>query len=294
MLRSEMVDAVARAGFPALVQELPTSQERFEDGRAWRIEIPSCEGPRVMAEVLEAAEELDVPVHRVSQGSGVMMLRDAEIRDMVQMGADRDVEVNLFIGPRAAWDVGAQAKVTAAVGGAARGNEMVAASMAEARRAVDLGIRSLLVGDLGTLSVLGTEKAQGRLPKDLVLKTSVVLPLTNGPTAAVYEQVGATSLNVSTDLSLAHLAEIRQAAAAAIDIYVEAPDDQGGAVRYYDVPELVRVAAPVYLKVGLRNAPNIYPSGQHLGAVPASLGRERVRRAALMLELLRRQRPDLG
>lgn len=261
MRRSEMVEAVARAGFPTLVQELPTSEKRFADGRAWRIEIPSCEGPQVMAEVLEAAEELDVPVHRVSQGSGVMMLRDAEIRDMVQMGADHDVEVNLFIGPRAAWDVGGQAKVTAAVGGAARGNEMVAASLAEASRAVELGIRSLLVGDLGTLSVLGAEKAQRRLPQDLVLKTSVVMPLTNGPTAAVYEQLGATSLNVSTDLTLGHLAEIRHATTAPIDIYVEAPDDQGGAVRYYDVPELVRTTAPVYLKFGLRNAPNIYPSG---------------------------------
>ena len=294
MRRTDMIDALTNAGFPALTQDLPASQRLFADGRAWRIEIPSCEGPTVMEAVLEAADELDVPVDRVSQGSGVMMLRDAEIRDMVQLGADRGIEVNLFLGPRAAWDIGGQAKVTAAVGGAARGNEAVAASLAEAHRAVDLGVRSLLVGDLGTLSVLGEEKRAGRLPDDLVLKTSVLMPLTNGPTAAVYERLGATSLNVSTDLTLAHLAEIRQAASVPIDLYVEAPDDQGGAVRLYDVPVLVRVAAPVYLKLGLRNAPNIYPSGAHLGTVPAALGRERVRRAALMLDLLRRQDPELA
>jgi len=30
-------------------------------------------------------------------------------------------------------------------------------------------------------------------------------------------------------------------------------------VRLYEIPEIIRVAAPVYIKFGLRNAPNIYP-----------------------------------
>jgi hypothetical protein len=57
--------------------------------------------------------------------------------------------------------------------------------------------------------------------------------------------------------------------------------------------EIVRAAAPVYLKMGLRNAPNIYPSGGHLGAVPRELGRERVRRAALVLRLIEELDPGL-
>jgi hypothetical protein len=51
----------------------------------------------------------------------------------------------------------------------------------------------------------------------------------------------------------------------------------------------VRVAAPVYLKMGLRNAPNIYPVGMHLAATAEALGRERVRRASLILRLLAEQ-----
>ena len=69
-------------------------------------------------------------------------------------------------------------------------------------------------------------------------------------------------------------------------MYVEVPDDQGGSVRFYDVPDVVRVAAPVYLKLGIRNAPNIYPRGEHLAATAQALGRERVRRAELVLRLL--------
>lgn len=265
---------------------------RFADGAQYRIEIPSCEGPQVMAAVLGEAVERGVTVHRVSQGSGVMMLTDREIEDMVELGIAHEVEVCLFLGPRGSWDIGGQAKVSAAVGGVARGNEMVAASLCDAFRAVELGVRSLLVGDLGVLELLGLLKRDGSLPSDLVLKTSVLMPLANGPTAALYERLGATSLNVSTDLPLGALAEIRAATTVPIDMYIEVPDDQGGHVRFYDVPEVVRVASPVYLKMGLRNAPNIYPAGLHLAATAVALGRERVRRAELVLRLLAEQEED--
>ena len=268
------------------------SSGRFPDGDAWRIEIPSCEGPRVMAAVIDEAQRRGVRVHRISQGSGVMMLTDAEILEMVRLGREHDIEVCLFLGPRGAWDTGGQAKVSAAVGGVARGGRAVAASLVDAFRAVELGVGSLLVGDLGVLQLLDRLKKDGRLPADLVLKTSVLMPLPNGPTAAIYERAGATSLNVSTDLDLGTLGEIRAATTVPIDMYVEVPDDQGGHVRFYEVPEVVRVAAPVYLKLGVRNAPNIYPVGEHLAATAEALGRERVRRAELVLRLLAAEQRD--
>jgi len=289
---AETTSVLGGLGYPVMGPRLPASSQTFPEGTPWRIEIPSCEGPRVMAAVLEEAAARSVPVRRVSQGSGVMMLTDSEIDDMVRMGAERDVEVCLFLGPRGAWDTGAQAKVSATVGGVARGGRAVSASLADAFRAVDLGVRSLLVGDLGVLSVLGRLRDRGDLPAALVLKTSVLLPLPNAPTAALYERAGATSLNVSTDLSLTMLAEIRAATTSPIDMYVEVPDDQGGSVRFYDVPEVVRVAAPVYLKMGVRNAPNIYPAGEHLAGLAVALGRERVRRAELVLQVLRAQEGD--
>ena len=54
---------------------------------------------------------------------------------------------------------------------------------------------------------------------------------------ALYERLGATSLNVSTDLPIRVLAEIRAVTTVPIDMYIEVPDDQGGHVRFYDVPE---------------------------------------------------------
>jgi hypothetical protein len=52
------------------------------------------------------------------------------------------------------------------------------------------------------------------------------------------------------------------------------------------------VAAPIYLKFGLRNSPGLYPSGQHLEGTVLALSRERVRRAALGLGILARYAPE--
>ncbi len=73
-----------------------------------------------------------------------------------------------------------------------------------------------------------------------------------------------------------------------IDFYIEAPDGLGGFVRHHDVPEIIRIAAPVYLKFGVRGAPDIYPWGGHIAGVARALSQERVRRAALAMELLGR------
>ena len=269
------------------------SDSRFADGLRSRIEIPSVEGPRVLEAVLEEAEKRSVPVRRVSQGSGVMMLTDAEIRELASLGASAGVEVSLFLGPRGAWDTGGQSLATTAAGGTARGEGGIEACVAEVERGVALGIRSFLVADLGVLATLGRMRLDGQLPKSLVLKTSVLLPCANPASARTLEELGATTLNVATDLSPAELGELRGACSAPLDVYVEVPDDQGGFVRFYDVPEIIRLAAPVYVKLGLRNAPNIYPSGLHLEDLAVKLGRERVRRAELVLRLLGELAPEL-
>ena len=143
------------------------------------------------------------------------------------------------------------------------------------------------------LARLGELRAAGELPASLVLKTSVLLPCANPETARVLEKLGAGD-DQRGDGSLARAARRAAVACSApLDVYVEVPDDQGGFVRFYEVPEIVRAAAPVYVKLGLRNAPNIYPVGLHLADTAVKLARERVRRAELVLRLLRERAPEL-
>ncbi|HXH35701.1 MAG TPA: hypothetical protein VNJ54_15065 [Plantibacter sp.] len=269
---------------------LPTSGTRFADGSAFHVEIPSVEGPVAMEAVIDEAARLGVPVHRVSQGSGIWMLTDDEISRMVELGRIHDIEVCLFVGPRAGWDTGAQAGSPggAVVSGSLRGADQLAYGVEEVVRGCALGLRSVLVSDLGQLAVLGKLKANGDLPADLVLKVSASLPVSNPAGARLLEELGASSLNVAVDLSLPTLAAIRAAVTIPLDLYIESSDDFGGVMRYYEIPEIVRIAAPVHLKFAVRNSPGLYPSGGHLAGVLDATARERVRRAALGLAMLDR------
>jgi hypothetical protein len=223
-----------------------------------------------------------------------MLLNDAEIREMAKLGHDAGIEVSLFVGPRAAWETSAQAVASAGknLGARHRGMDQVVYAVEDIRRACGLGIRSVLVADEGLLWLASEMKKSGKLPADLVLKVSVQMGAANPISVRWMEQLGAGTYNVPTDLTLPQMAAIRQAVSLPLDIYVEAPDDFGGFIRHYEVPEMVRVAAPMYVKLGLRNAPNIYPSGMHAENMAVALVRERVHRAGIALEMIRRYYPD--
>ena len=271
----------------------PTSL-RFKDGGQFRFEIPSVEGPRVFREVLDAAKDLNVPIHRVSQGSGVMLLTKAEISEMAHIGHDQRIEVCLFVGPRATFETGAQTASAAGkvIGLQHRGADQLVYAIEDVKRACDLGIRSILPADLGLIWVINEMKKKGELPKNLVIKSSVTLPAANPATARLFEQAGVTTLNIPTDLAPAQIGAIRQAVNIPIDLYIEVPDNFGGFIRYYEMPQIIQVAAPNYFKFGLRNAPDIYPSGGHIEDLAARMGRERVRRARIALDMLEQYAPQ--
>ncbi len=275
---------------PGDLTALPDSPKRFPDGASFRIEIPSTEGPRSLEVVLDEAERREVPVQRVSQGSGSFLLTDDELDEMARLAAEARVEVSLFAQPTAAWGPSAAARTEggAAVGGASHGQEGLVHALEDIRRSAAHGIRSVLITDVGLLAAFQAMREAGELPQDMQAKISVAFPTANPSTARVLAGLGANTLNVASDLSLAQIAAIRAAVDVPIDFYIESPDNLGGFVRLYELPELIRVAAPVYVKFGLRNAPNLYPSGTHLEATAVALSRERVRRAQLGLEMLRR------
>lgn len=288
--RSPGEHALAALGLGAPAPDpADTSPHSFPGGGRWRTEIPSCEGPEVLAVVLEEAARLDVPVHRISQGSGVWMLTDAEITEMVEATGERDIELCLFTGPRGTWDTGGSVfSDSRGAGPRARGHGAVAGCVEDAVRATELGVRCLLVADEGVLWTLHRAREAGILPADTTLKVSALIGPVNPASYAVFERLGADSINVPSDLTPHHLTEIRRVSAAPMDLYIEAPDDLGGYVRMYEVAELIRRGAPLYLKFGLSRAPGIYPYGHQLREPALAGARERVRRGRLALDLLAR------
>src|SRR3989442_254319 len=297
MARSPTRRFLASAGLPDRdMGELPDSAKRFPDGAHYRVEIPSTEGPRAIEAVLDEAERRGVPVVRISQGSGVFMHTDEELDEMARLGASAGVEVSLFARPNAGWDPSAMARapVGPLVAPSARGTEQLVAVLEDVRRAAAYGIRSVLIQDLGVLSMFAAMRAAGELPADMQAKVSVMLPVANPASARVIADLGASTINLPTDLTLAQIASIRAAIDVPLDIYVECPDNLGGFVRFYEIADIVRVAAPVYLKFGLRGTTDPYPAGSHLEATLIALSRERVRRARLGLDQLERSSRETG
>jgi hypothetical protein len=275
--------------------DLPTSTKRFPDGAQYRVEIPSVEGPNSFKAVLDACEEFGVDIHRISQGSGIMLLTDEDLEEMARLGHEENLEVSLFVGPRGTYDITPMQHASAGKVAALRsqGMDQLVYGLEDVKRACAKGIRGVLVADEGLVWLINEAKKAGELPADLVVKISVQVAQANPISIRLMEQIGADTYNVPTDLTLARLAAIRQVVDIPIDIYVEVPDDIGGYIRHYEIPEIIRVAAPVYIKFGLRNSPNIYPSGTHLEETSIKLCRERVRRAKLGLNMIKRYAPEL-
>lgn len=287
-------DFIEKLGYPAGgTQNLPTSEKTFPDGAQYRVELPSVEGPASFEALIEACEKYDVYIHRISQGSGIMLLTDEELQQMADIGRRENLEVSLFVGPRGSYDItpmqlASNGKIA---GLRSQGMDQLVYAIEDVKRACEFGIRSILVSDEGLLVLINEFKKAGELPSDLVVKISVQMAQSNPVSIKLIQDAGADTYNVPTDLTLAKLSEIRQATDIPIDIYIEAPDDVGGFIRHYEIAEIIRVAAPVYIKFGLRNSPNIYPSGTHLESTSIALCKERVRRAKIGLNLLKRYGP---
>ncbi len=273
---------------PGDLHDHPASPLSFPDGGAYRIEIATMEGLAAVEATIATAQELGVPVHRVTQGSGAMLLPAAELEAMAALGRAHDVEVCVFVGPRGPWDGTASphAPQGGVFGWRNFGLDQLGYAVRDVQRAVAAGVRSICVADEGLLFLLGRMRERGELPADLVLKVSALLGIANPVQARLLCELGADTVNVASDTSLARLAAFRAVIGAPLDLYVESPDALGGFARYWEVAEIVRVAAPVHLKFALINAPNHYPAGRHHEAAVVAGAVERVRRAQAALEIL--------
>jgi hypothetical protein len=122
----------------------------------------------------------------------------------------------------------------------------------------------------------------------VVWKVSAVIAPSNPVSLRQLEELCASTVNVPADVTLGQLAEMRAHATVPLDLYVEAPDGMGGIVRGQEAADLVAAGAPMYVKFGLRNARPLYPSGLHIVADAMAIGREKVHRAGVALEWMRR------
>ncbi len=88
------------------------------------------------------------------------------------------------------------------------------------------------------------------IPQNIKFKVSAHCGHGNPCSARLLESIGANSINPIRDIQLQMLAAMRNAIDIPIDVHTENPASSGGFIRHYEVPEMIRVGAPIYLKTG--------------------------------------------
>ena len=228
------------------------SDKRFSDGAQYRFEVPGIQSPKTMEAILTESVKKEISIHRITQTKGIMLLTNVEISQMVYLAKKFEVELFLSVGPRATYDTSATVHTPegSRIGYRLRGYDNLVFAIEDVKKAVELGVRGILLYDEGLLWVLNQMRTDGELPKNLKFKLSAHAGCSNPASAKLYESIGLNSLNPVRDLQIPMIASIRQAIDIPMDLHTENPKSTGGFIRHYEVPQMIKVASPVYLKTG--------------------------------------------
>lgn len=267
---------------------LDSSIQRFEDGAHYRFEVPGIQNPSALESLLGYTNDNDILIHRVTQTKGIMLLTDREIEKMVEIAKKSRVELFLSVGPRATYDTSASANTTegARIGYRLRGYNNLLYALEDVKRAINLGVRGIVVYDEGLLYVLGKMREEGEITSKVHFKVSAHCGHGNPASAKLMEVLGADSFNPVRDLQIPMIAALRRAIRISIDIHTENPKSSGGFIRHYEVPEIIRTASPVYLKTGGSIA------SHHGWDTTETQAIQRARQVELVQSMINRYYPD--
>ncbi|MFJ4483409.1 peptidase [Streptomyces longwoodensis] len=279
---------LARLGLPDGDAHGPAgSSGRFADGGHYRIEVPTVNSVQAAETLLAESRRRGFAINRITETRGMYRHTARAISEYVALGEEYGAQILMSVGPRAGYDIGAgvQTPEGARIGYRLRGQEQVVRAVEDVKRGIDLGVRGFVVYDEGLLWVLGRLRNAGDLPMDIHLKVSAHCGQGNPAAAQLLEMLGANSFNPVRDLTLPMIAALRQAVAIPLDCHVDNPRTSGGFVRTYEAPDIVRVAAPVYLKTG-----NSALDGHGTSPTPAQL-EDILRQVEIVTEFLGRHYP---
>jgi len=289
MIFQETRDFLEKLGLPkGDLFDLPTSGKTFPDGAHFRLEVPTINSAEALKSLLENAKRQGVNINRVDETYGIFRHTLSEIKEYAKIAHDFGCGLNLSVGPRAPYDTGATVHTSQGVRVAyrLRGMEQVLRAVEDIKRAVECGIRGILIYDEGLLWLVNEMRKADKLPKNMHFKTSAHCGHCNPVSFKVLEGLGADSINPIRDLSLPMLAALRRGTSLPLDLHTDNPPASGGFIRSYEAPEIVRVASPCHLKCG-----NSAVAG-HGQITNAQDGKNMANQAVIIKEMMNRYFPE--
>ncbi len=268
--------------------DMPTSNARFPDGGAYRIEVPTVNSAEAVAALLDTATKNGITINRVTETYGMFRHTREEIKEYCRLCRDYGAELLMSTGPRATYDTGATVLSPQGVriSYRLRGMEQVLRGVEDIKRGYDLGVRGFLIYDEGMLWLVGQMRKDGALPKEIIFKTSAHLGHCNPCSFKLLESLGADSINPVRDLQIPMIAALRAAVKVPLDVHTDNPPGSGGFIRVYEAPEILRVAAPLHLKTGNSVV------GGHGEMTSAVDGKRMADQAAIVVEMVTKYLPE--
>ncbi len=271
---------------------LPTSAHSFPDGGHFRVEIAGVERLSALETMLAEAEKLNVPVHRIiATVGGATYLTQGELNEFAALCKYKKIEVIMTLGPRRGWDTGRQITTSEGIvsGMRLRGIDSIRHWLKDCDRCLEAGFRGFLVPDEGLLSLVGGLRDKGVIPAETIFKLSVFAGHANPAGAQLAEKLGANSFNPLADLTLPMLSSIRSSISIPMDIYLCLVNAMGGFNRFYEASEIARLCSPCYFKIEPGPSEEDIYAPWNSPEYHDTQIRERVRNAAVVMELVERE-----
>lgn len=262
------------------------SSQCFDNGALFGVEIPVVNSLDALEKTLKWLDHYQLPCDRFNETQGSFLLPTREIQEMLALCAEKHIGMVFSLSPRPEYDPKASFyKSKFGLEQCRRLNNMdaITAALEEALRLADLGVRGLIVYDIGVLSLLQAMRAQGQLPSNMLFKASSHCMATNPLIAKILQDNGADSITVVHDASLAVLQEMRRLCPKLLlDVPIDVYADKGGYIRFNEIADIVTLAAPVMLKVGASAQMNPYDT------MNDTIIKTKLKRVASALEHLQR------
>jgi hypothetical protein len=181
---------------------------------------------------------------------------DEEIVGKLELARQHGCEVIMAPGPgESPFDISQQAEIHQIVEGKLRGMDNVAYTVESMLRASELGCMGFLMYDEGVLLIARSMRRAGHLPAATKFKLSSNISVANAAAIQFWFDIlgEQDEINPVRDLTLPMMAAIRDVTDRAIDLHIF---HRVAVSRIKEAHEIVRVAAPVYLK-NARFGPNV-------------------------------------
>ncbi len=271
-------------------EELEISAEEFDGGGQYGVEIPVVNSLAELERLVKQLTSYGLYVTRFNETRGSFLLSDSELAEMLQLCRENEYGMLISIGPRPEYDVKAsfyRTQFGLEMGRKINNSDAFRACVEEVLRLADLGCRGIIVYDIGVLRVLDEMRREGVLPTDMVFKTSSHCMPTNPFIGRIFAENGADSITLAHDLGLPMIHQMRRLnPGLVLDVPTDVYKAKGGFIRFYELAEIVQVAAPVMLKMGASVQAHPYDR------LSEGSTKERVDRVARGIEMLDRFLPE--